>query len=97
MEPRADDEAHCEHDQAAETVQPEVIAGDDDAEHQRHHHATQLNPPFIAGRAAIRQRMRRILQRFIQRHHQQVEIRPQLAEPLGKTVTPPAPQRASCG
>ncbi len=41
--------------------------------------------------------MRRILQRLIQRHHQQIEIRPQLAEPFGKAVTPPAPQRATTG
>ena len=32
---------------------------------------------------------------LIQRPPQRVEIRPRLAEPFGKTVTPPATQRAT--
>ena len=41
--------------------------------------------------------MRRIFQRLIQRDDQQVKIGTQLTQTLGKTVTPPAPQRATAG
>ncbi len=39
--------------------------------------------------------MGRILNRLIQRHHQQIQIGPQLPQTFSKAVTTPAPHRAS--
>lgn len=82
MEPCADHEANCEHDEASETIEPEVVAGDDDAQQRRRwiqkEHGS--NPPSLRERPHREHAPRRPTD--VERWHRRVLIRQRRAGTL---------------